>query len=49
MKKRWMHLLLPVAALVLGIAFYSVVGLLITLCLFAETLWLSVVIKKEKE
>lgn len=40
---------LSLCPLVLGITYYSVVGLLITWCLFAETLWLSVVIKREKE
>lgn len=40
---------LSLCPLVLGTEYYSVVGLLITLCLFSETLWLSVVIKREKE
>ena len=40
---------LSLCPLVLGTEYYSVVGLLITCCLFAETLWLSVVIKREKE
>ena len=40
---------LSLCPLLLGITYYSVVGLLITWCLFAETIWLSVVIKREKE
>lgn len=38
---------LSLCPLVLGIEYYSVVGLLITLCLFAEAMWLSVEIRKE--
>ena len=40
---------LSLCPLVLGTEYYSVVSLLITWCLFSETLWLSVVIKREKE
>ena len=40
---------LSLCPLVLGTEYYSVVGLLITCCLFAEAMWLSVIIKREKE
>lgn len=39
---------LSLCPLVLGITYYSVVGLLITWCLFAETIWLSVEVRKER-
>ena len=39
---------LSLCPLVLGVEYYSVVGLLITLCLLAETVWLSVTIKQEQ-
>ena len=38
---------LSLCPLVLGIEYYSVVGLLITLCLCAEAVWLSVEVRKE--
>ena len=37
---------LSLCPLLLGVEYYSVVGLLITLCLFAEALWLSVVVHR---
>ena len=40
---------LSLCPLLLGIEYYSVVGLLITLCLFAEAMWLSVEVKREKK
>lgn len=40
---------LSLCPLVLGIEYYSVVGLLITLCLFAEVVWLSVEIRRKAE
>ena len=40
---------LSLCPLLLGIEYYSIVGLLITVCLCAEAVWLSVVIKREKE
>ncbi len=40
---------LSLCPLLLGIDYFSVVGSLITLCLFAEAVWLSVEIKREKE
>ena len=40
---------LSLCPLLLGVDYYSVVGLLISLALLAETVWLSVAIKRDEE